>query len=305
MWIAKPLKALSSDEAFFFQQLSSSKEVPLSQTSIWGGAIEATGVEVYVAFETEKLIGGLAYFFDGQMECINGPILNWSSDSINEELATFVYALTKARMGTTKVFLKPRWLKDDEVNFSSYLKFPIHSFEDSATKILSLSKDMDVKDYLGAKIRHELSRVAKYENEIEFTQNSIENFYQGLKKKYDVDKTFLPDLTWFKALKDYKIFSAKLHDQIVCAILVIKHQTTATYLFAYEDRLDSAPNISLNLFLQYNIIEWCKSEGLNSYDLGGYKENINSEDDYWGVKVFKDKFPGEIKRFTSPVFIFE
>ena len=38
---------------------------------------------------------------------------------------------------------------------------------------------------------------------------------------------------------------------------------------------------------------------------GGYKENINEEDNYWGVKFFKDKFPGEVVRFTSPVFIFE
>jgi hypothetical protein len=258
-----------------------------------------------VAFETEKLIGGLAYFFDGQMECINGPILNWSSDTINEELATFVYALTKARKETSKVFLKPRWAKEDEVNFSSHLKFPIHSFEDSATKILTLCDSLDLKDYLGPKIRHELSRVAKFENEIELSQKSMNEFYRGLKHKYDLDKTYLPDLAWFKALSDYKIFSANLKDQILCEILVIKNNSTATYLFAYEERNELAPNISLNLLLQYKILEWCKSESLDFYDLGGYKENITNEDDYWGVKVFKDKFPGEVVRFTSPVFIFE
>jgi hypothetical protein len=305
MWIAKPLKALSSDEAFFFEKLISEKNAPLAQTIVWGKAIEASGLEVYLAFETEKLIGGLAYFFDGQMECINGPMLNWSSDSINEELATFVYALTKANKFTKKVFIKPRWPKVDEVNFSSHLKFPIHSFEDSATKILNLKTASDLREFLGPKIKHELSRVEKFLPEIEFPDISMEEFYEGLKNKYDQDNAYLPSLAWFQGLSDYKIFSAKMRDQILCEILVIKHISTLTYLFAFEQRTEKAPNISLNLLLQFKILECCKTEGIEFYDLGGYKENILQDDNYWGVKVFKDKFPGEVNRYTSPVFIFE
>jgi lipid II:glycine glycyltransferase (peptidoglycan interpeptide bridge formation enzyme) len=92
---------------------------------------------------------------------------------------------------------------------------------------------------------------------------------------------------------------------IISQIFMTLHGKTVYYLFANEHREAGAPNISLNLLLQRQAIEWALQNKAEFYDLSGYKRGIDKTDSYWGVKVFKDKFPGEIVDFFSPVFIFE
>ncbi|MFZ4712826.1 MAG: hypothetical protein ACOYL6_03890 [Bacteriovoracaceae bacterium] len=305
MWIAKPIKALSSDEAFFFQQISEEKNFPLSQTLEWGKAGEAAGVQPFIAFETEKKIGGLAFDINHEMICTNGPYLNWSKDIINEELATFVYALTQAQKSIKKVVIKPRWYKKDEVDFSSFLKFPIHSFESSATKIISVPQYSKLDETLGTKIRHELSRVEKFQDKLTIYTPELSHFYQGLKRHNDKRGDYLPPFSWFQALEKATLFGMKLDNLIQTEILVACHNQSANYLYAYEDRTENSPNISLNLALQKDILIFCDKKKIRKYDLGGYKLNIDEDDSYWGVKQFKDKLPGEIIEYLSPVFIFE
>lgn len=318
MWIAKPLRSLSLDEIKLYSKISQKKECPLSQTLTWARAIESQGAEVIVAFNPELQIGGLGFVQQDQIEIINGPVINVGSNNLQQEIATFVYALTQAKKSLKKILLKLRLAKNISDELIKKINFPVEKVEEAATKILIPQKIEDFLANSPSKFRSEYKQIMEFQPQItseKMNSNLLPDFYQAQLAFFKTRNIFCPTIDWFKALMidnsyaesekiEFMLFSAKLNSQISTQLLICSHGEKAYYLFGNETRSEDAPNISLNLATQVYALEKSAEKNIKTYDFNGFIVNCEPTDVYYGVNQFKKKFEGEVLEYTSPEFIF-
>lgn len=318
MWIAKPLRSLSQDEIKLYSKISQKKECPLSQTLTWARAIESQGAEVIVAFNPELQIGGLGFVQQDQIEIINGPIINTESKNLQQEIATFVYALTQARKNLKKILLKPRFPKNISAELIKKINFPVEKIEEAATKILIPQKIEDFLANSSSKFRSEYKHIVEHNPQVTSTHmnnDELDGFYQAQSDFYKTRNIYCPAIDWFKALMidnpytdleniKFTLFKATLDSQISTQLLICSHGEKAYYLFGNEKRTGDAPNISLNLVAQIYALEKSFQNNIKTYDFNGYIVNCETTDVYYGVNQFKKKFEGEVLEYASPEFIF-
>lgn len=318
MWIAKPLQSLTKDEILAYAKLSKRNDCPLSQTLTWAKAVESQGSEIVVSFNSEKNIGGFGFLYQNQIEVINGPILNLENPKLQEDIATFVYALTKARKDVQKVILKPRLPKNCTDELIQKIGFPVEKIEWAATKIINTKKVEDLINNANSKFRSEYNQIMKHEQKIQYeliNEHNLKTFYQEHQVFLENKRIFCPSENWFKALMlknpyqemeqiEFMLFSATLKEQIKTNLLICYQGEKAYYLFGNEKRTADAPNISLNLATQVFALEKAYEKNIKTYDFNGFVVDCSPEDVYYGVNQFKKKFDGEILEYASPEFVF-
>lgn len=318
MWIAKPLLSLTKDEIIAYSKISNRSDCPLSQTLTWANAVQSQGSEIIVAFNPELNIGGFGFIYQNQIEVINGPILNLDNPKLQEDVATFVYALSKAKKGIQKVILKPRFDKNKTDELIQKIGFPVNKVEWAATKRLFPKTITDLIKNTNSKFRSEYNQIMSHQPQIHsqiVDEKNLKIFFEEHKLFLESKRIFCPSENWFKKLMlenqyqeeekiKFILFTANLDEKIKTNLLICYQGNKAYYLFGNEKRVEGAPNISLNLATQVYALEKAYEENIKTYDFNGFVVDCASDDVYYGVNQFKKKFSGEVLEYATPEFIF-
>ncbi len=320
-WIAKPIAALNQSEIKLWKRLSH-HNTPVSQTLAWGKSIDSIHGKSILVFSPERNISGLFMIEGSRAECVNGPVLDWTSiqdaSSLNEQVSLVVYALHQSHPQTTEVLLRPRLLESQFKFLEQHLAFPIEQCDQAQTMTLALKGDeQSLFLSLPAKIRHEIKRAenSNIEYSVRDARENLENFWSRTVEFYQSKSLFIPPHEWIKSLITNSV------DPISSSIITVRHQPSQSvseimilhlhgisfYFYAYEMRTESCPNISLNTYAQWQALCLSQTKGSHTYDLNGLLHpSQKSEDDhhYRGVDFYKRKFKGQELNYFSPLIQF-
>jgi len=318
-WIVKPVGALTPEEMKSWTDLSW-MDMPPSQTLAWGGAVEAVSGKGVIVFSRELRISALFIVSGLEAECINGPVMDWeairSSEILNQAIARVVHALVHANPDLVSIRLKPR-LRSGPFGFlSDHLAFPVDRVDRSHTLMINLAPDEEAQwSQLPSRIRHEISRARKAGVQVSLHQDSeaIFSFWSGVRNFYGSRGLYAPEYSFVESL----LFSdcPGLEGQVIRAehpesgsfseLLLIHVGSRSYYFYAFDQRTETCPNISLNACAQWEAIREAARRGSLTYDLNGIlKKGGADPGSFSGVDQYKRKFKGEEVEWFSPLICF-
>jgi len=331
MWIAKPLDRLSADERalwakFLDYRKQTDDEVPLSQTLIWGSAIQAMGGKVFAVFSPDENVGGLVVKLEDDMECINGPLLDWENeDDILRQIATFTHAIEKCGEVFATIKLNPRWMKRYEAAFFDHVQMEPAQVQYASTYWVPLHEtDEEQKAALSPRIKRSLATAEKEGMTVEWKSIDVTDasLLSAIFKKFGEEKGFyIPPQKWFEAL--VASVNSKSMEKVELGWVVAKYkhpdfgsatthlligvfQGVAHYLFGAEIRDEKVPSkISPSTSAHFFAMRTVHARGAWLYDFNGYVENIESGHVYKNVNDFKSRWGGQVIPYSSPEYIFE
>jgi len=316
MWIAKPLRSLSSQELsawreILVRQKTLGKEPPLAQSIAWGHAIEAVSGQVHVVFSPEESVGGIVFATRSgeavQFECTNGPLLDWDDESAaKRQLAVFATAVSRLDSRFARLVLRPRWLKGvaprklpiapAAVSFAATLKIPLsHGQNPENTFTPRLRRTLRNSDR--ARI------TAQWE---ELTSSRLVEFALAAQAFGRARGFTVPPIFWFKALTDssdsslrFGLVSARSpNGDMGCQLLIAYFEDEAHYLFGHEWRLPGArATLSPSAIAHRFAIHHAREAQMKSYDFNGTLESADPTHTYAGVARFKAQFGGQMVRY--------
>jgi hypothetical protein len=317
-WIAKPVRALSTEEMDLWYSTDWGLNLSPSQTPAWGKAGTFLGVEPILVFSPERKTSALFFRKGSEAECANGPVHDWSqlesAAEQNELIGMTVHALLKCRPEVTQVTLRPRMTEEDLPRFIGRSAFPADRVEYSSTMILPIDglDESTLFESLGPRIRHEVRRAIRAEviTEVYEAGSVIEPFWERCSELYAKKEIWFPPLEWMRSLVNEPQQRASITRSLhlptgsLCEVLSVSTGPVAFNLFTAESRKTSCPNLSLNALAQWTTAKILRERGLIAYDLNGIAHRDSRDPGFTGVDAHKRKFKGRILNFAYPALRF-
>jgi hypothetical protein len=323
-WISKPVSALNDQELALWRAMRL-PALPLSQEISWGRAALAIGRDARVVFSPQRRVSALFLISGDQAECVNGPVLDWprigNSRELNEQLGMVVYALHRAVPGLRSILLRPR-LSGSEYEFlRNHSAFPVDRIDRASTVVIPVGSSCEWQwQALPGRIRHEVSRAhrAGARARVRDAKEGFAGFWDSLLAFYQKRSLFAPELRFMEALlgqegvRAWIVTSRHLSSASEAGVLVVNTQETAFYLYAYEERTEECPNISLNALAQWDALRLMIDAGIQNYDLNGILNPLERSDvaheggagGFRGVDAYKRKFKGVQVDYIIPSIVF-
>lgn len=321
-WISKPVSALSPNEQSLWRSMGLSNP-PLSQDLSWGRAAMAIGSGAWVVFSPERRVSALFLISGDEAECVNGPVLDWpridSARELNEQLGMAVYALHQACPGLKSIRLRPR-LSPAEFEFlRAHSAFPVDRIDRACTSVIPLRASQEEQwRSLPGRIRHEVSR--SFRAGVRVTERDagedLAGFWNKVLPFYAKRGLYAPGPAFMEAMLGGggirgRVFTAALSASGVeseAGILVVDSGETGFYLYAYEERAEGCPNVSLNAPAQWEALKHLIGQGVRRYDLNGIlhpqERSLAPEgpdlEGFRGVDAYKRKFKGDAVEYVVP-----
>ncbi|MCC7441160.1 MAG: hypothetical protein IT285_05990 [Bdellovibrionales bacterium] len=328
MWIAKPLSALTVEEARDWRRIlghhrGSDPNVPLAQTWTWARGAEVLGMGAWCVYSPDQQVGGVVIGErgSGRFECVNGPWIAWGDPTLAPaQLATFAQAVSRLGPGFRELGLSPRWMDHQAAGFLKGLPVEPASVDRAATRVLRLARTDDEQiDGFGTRLRRTLrvSMAKAMEADCVALDAGLARVFSHEGERYAKERGFLvPGAAWFEALIDSAGEEAGLSLWLARAkvgepgrwreaqVVVALWGRGAHYLFGWQREEGAPPSAwSAAAVAQFLAMRRCAGEGAAHYDLNGDIVDESPSDPYRGVHEFKAQFGGEVVRYTVPRFV--
>ena len=323
MWIAKPLRALRSNE---LDLILNRESPPMSQTLTWQQATLSIGAEVYLILETQELVGGFVHTFDGQIfDCTNGPILSWDHPEIApRHLATFAHAVSKLSPHFRSLSLTPRW--ESHLASQRIQSLPIQPSEilEAATLQVPIERSKHLQiQRASPRLRRTLARAERAGVKTSWNPvqpHSLKSFVRNMQSFGNEKGFYVPSYEWFETLvtpseisqrekihfylAEAQINSNRSLDQAIrkTQLLISMTPNNLYYLFGCDIKSQSETAPSTAASAHFRVLEESAKLGKTLYDLNGYTHPDSSEHSYRGVSLFKQQFGGEIISYLCPQY---
>ncbi|HTL11220.1 MAG TPA: hypothetical protein VL588_01950 [Bdellovibrionota bacterium] len=326
MWIAKPIAALTGDEARRWSAVTAERrkrdpDTPLAQTLTWARAAEATGARAWVVFSTDEPVGGILLGYGDELDCVNGPLIDWADpDKGMRQLATFAQGASKMVAGLARMELHPRWPRERASEWSQSVPLEIDRTDLAATRILGLeAKDSEQIDGFSPRLkrtlRQSLSRVMDSGWEpldaaaVDPFLERMADFARDAEVTIPPQAWFAPFLTDGSEIQLWRAWASLGVDGVESAsaeVVIALYGSRAHYLFGYQRRADGAPGaLSASAVAQFLAIRGSHAAGAETYDFNGWIEKTGPDHPYAGVNAFKEQFGGEVLAYSIPRFVIE
>ena len=246
--------------------------------------------------------------------CPRGPLMDWSSHQLREEILEQLAGLASRRKA---VFLKmdPDWatythgpgqseaqpiptaldISDRLSNDKWRLSAEQIQFRNTAVIDLSTSED-DLLAAMKQKTRYNIRLASRKGVEIRYGQlDDIDLLYQMYAETSLRDGFVIRSLQYYQDAWGSFIQAglarpliAEVDGQPVAAVIIYRFGKKATYMYGMSRDLHR--NKMPSYLLQWEAIRWAKSQGCRIYDFWGAPDEMNESDPMWGVYRFKQGF---------------
>ncbi|MCM0605897.1 MAG: peptidoglycan bridge formation glycyltransferase FemA/FemB family protein [Xanthomonadaceae bacterium] len=322
MWIIRPWQELTKADlkawnSLIAMHLNEGTDVPLAQRLSWGAAMAGLGIPVHLVFDSDQNIGGLLFSIEGNLECVNGPLIHWYDKSLAHiELHEFVFHARTCIEDGGQLIIHPRWAKFDENTLYSHLIDQPEEVHYAATLCVPVqeSEDLQLKHYK-PRLKRSLNQNFKEKPETsvrKLTPELIPELVTALKNSAR-ETVYLPPLPWFMALiengtgdeVEWMWIRSQLGSQVETNLLIGYTATTAYFLFGSDQRTDTTPAwVSTARLAHHAAINEARSRGVLFYDFNGFKEDTTESDPYHRVNQFKKDWGGQVIAYSAPKFIY-
>lgn len=322
MWTIRSFQDLTEQDLKAWNSLTErhlreGTDVPLAQRLSWGAAMSGLGIPVMLVYDPDQGIGGLLFSIDGNLECVNGPLIHWHDAALaHPELGEFVFHARTCLEGEGDLIIHPRWSKAEENTHFSHLVDQPEEVHYAATLCVPIQETeaLQLKHYK-PRLKRSLSQNLK-ENPItevrKITPENLTDLVSALKSGAR-ESVYLPPLPWFLALIQNETQDAiewiwiksSLGPSAETNLMVGYTSTTAYFLFGSDQRTEQTPAwVSTARIAHHTAINEARSRNILYYDFNGFKENTTESDPYHRVNQFKKDWGGQVIAYSAPKFVY-
>ena len=284
-------------------------EANFLQSSAWGDVYRIDGEKVYYLglFDGKKQLGASLVIFKpakrgAYLEIPGGPLVDWSKQ---EHVKAFLDGIAEIANQNKCVFVRMRPnIPDNEQNRTMAQKLglvpsPMHLHAEH-TVMLDLTKSEDeLMADMRRQTRYEVRKADKLGIKVKFetTKKAFDEFYD-LQLETAKRQGFIPSSREFILAQheafgeNARIYTAKLHDEVLAKGLIIMQQPEAVYNEAAST--EAGRKLPGAYALQWQVIRDAKKAGIGRYNLFGIAPPNAPHHRYAGVTTFKTGFGGEL-----------
>ncbi len=284
-------------------------EANFLQSSAWGEVYRIDGEKIFFLglFDGKKQLGATLAILKlakrgAYLEIPGGPLTDWRKE---EYVKVFLDGIAEIARNNKCVFVRMRPnIPDNEENRALAKKLglvpsPMHLHAEHTVMIDLAKTEDELMSDMRRQTRYEVRKADKLGVKVKYqTDEDAFNDFYDLQLETAKRQGFIPSsrefiLAQHKAFgENARIYTAKLHDQVLAKGLIIMQSPEAVYNEAAST--EEGRKLPGAYALQWQVMRDAKQLGIKRYNLFGIAPPNSPHHRYAGVTTFKTGFGGEL-----------